>query len=269
MPSFLALRRFMAVCTLLVAACVAQAAHAKTVLITGANSGIGLELAKQYAAQGWTVIATHRRDQTPQTLAQLAAKHRNVRPERMDVQSPAEVRALAARLKDEPIDVLINNAGIYSLGDWMDRTNDSQRFGTLDYDSFDQFMRINVRGPVVVTESFVESLRKGGEKKVITVTSTIGTISTPEIAVNAFWYGISKAALNKATVTLAEVLKKDGITVVPMHPGAVRVEKQASLDAPGMIETPESARSMIATIAKLSMKDSGKFTNYDGTPLPW
>jgi NAD(P)-dependent dehydrogenase (short-subunit alcohol dehydrogenase family) len=269
MLSFSMVRRSVVACTLLVAACFAQPGLADTVLITGANSGIGLELATQYAAKGWTVIATHRRDKTPESLAELAAKHKNVRPEKMDVQSPTQVRALAARLRGEPVDVLINNAGIFSLGDWLDRTDNRQRFGTLDYDSFDQFMQINVRGPVLVTEAFVDNLRKGTRKKVISVTSTIGTISTPEVSVNAFWYGISKAALNKATVTLSAALKKDGITVVPMHPGAVRVEKQASLSAPGMIETPESARSMIATIDKLTLKDSGKFTNYDGKPLPW
>ena len=103
----------------------------------------------------------------------------------------------------------------------------------------------------------------------ITVTSTIGTISTPEVSTNAFWYGTSKAALNKATVTLAAVLKPDGIVVVPMHPGSVRVEKQASANVPGMIDTPDSARAMIRTIDSLTLKDSAKFTNYDGKPLPW
>jgi NAD(P)-dependent dehydrogenase (short-subunit alcohol dehydrogenase family) len=269
MPSFRTFRRFAIACAFFVTVCFAQAGYAATVLITGANSGIGLELAKQYAEKGWTVIATHRRDKTPESLAELAAKFKNVRPERMDVQSPDQVRALATRLRGEPIDVLINNAGIFSLGDWLDRADNRQRFGTLDYDSFDQFMQINVRGPVLVTEAFADNIRKGAQKKVISVTSTIGTISTPDVSVNAFWYGISKAALNKATVTLAAVLKKDGITVVPMHPGAVRVEKQASLSAPGMIETPESARGMIGTIDKLTLKDSGKFTNYDGKLLPW
>ena len=89
-------------------------ASADTVLITGANSGIGLEFAKQYAAKGWTVIATHRRSTTPKTLAELAAKHKNVRIERLDVTDLDSVNALAAKLKDVPIDVLINNAGVYN-----------------------------------------------------------------------------------------------------------------------------------------------------------
>ncbi|MEJ1963252.1 MAG: SDR family oxidoreductase [Gammaproteobacteria bacterium] len=269
MTSYTSLRRFAVLGALLVATCFATLSQAATVLITGANSGIGLEFAKQYAEKGWVVIATHRHPETPQSLAELGAKFKNVRAERMDVQSPDEVKALAARMRGQPIDVLINNAGIFSLGDWLDRADNRQHFGTLDFASFDQFMEINVRGPLLVTESFIDNVRAGAQKKVISITSTIGTISTPEVATNAFWYGISKAALNKATVTLAAVLKKEGIIVVPMHPGAVRVEKQASVKVPGMIETPDSVRAMIGTIDSLTMKESAKFLNYDGKPLPW
>ena len=247
----------------------ASLAQAATVLITGANSGIGLEFARQYAEKGWTVIATHRHSDTPKALAELSGKFKTVRVERMDVQKPDDVHALAAKMKGQPIDVLINNAGIFSLGDWLDRADNRQHFGTLDFASFDQFMEINVRGPVLVTESFIENVRASTQKKVISITSTIGTISTPEVATNAFWYGTSKAALNKATVTLAAVLKKDGVIVVPMHPGSVRVEKQAAAKVPGMIETPDSVRGMIRTIDALTLKDTGKFTNYDGKALPW
>ncbi|RPI60483.1 MAG: SDR family NAD(P)-dependent oxidoreductase, partial [Lysobacterales bacterium] len=128
------------------------AASADTALITGANSGLGLELVKQYAAKGWTVIATHRRDGVPESLASVVAEHPNVRVERMDVASIAEVRALATKLRGIPIDVLINNAGIYSdrgaCGDEACRGEDStQTFGNLDYELFDTIMAVNVRGP--------------------------------------------------------------------------------------------------------------------------
>lgn len=260
-------------CALLSAAVVAMAAAhvgaADTVLITGANSGIGLEFAKQYAAQGWTVIATHRRDTTPRELAELSGAHDNVRVEKMDVSSVEQVHALAAKLRGQPIDVLINNAGIFSFSDWMDETDHDQVFGTLNYEQFDEFMRINVRGPMLVSESFIENVKASKQKKIVMITSTIGTISTPEIAVQAFWYGTSKAALNKATVTLAEALKDTPVIVVPLHPGSVRVEKQAELHNPGMLETPDSVRFMIATIAELNKGDSGKFLLYDHSELPW
>lgn len=255
--------------SVIVALCFASLSQAATVLITGANSGIGLEFARQYAEKGWTVVATHRHSDTPKSLAELTGKFKAVRVERMDVQKPDDVHALATKMKGQPIDVIINNAGIFSLGDWLDRADKRQHFGTLDWASFDQFMEINVRGPLLVTESFIENVRAGAQRKVISITSTIGTISTPEVATNAFWYGTSKAALNKATVTLAAVLKKEGIIVVPMHPGSVRVEKQASANVPGMIETPDAVRGMIRTIDGLTLQDTGKFTNYDGKPLPW
>lgn len=244
-------------------------AAADTVLITGANSGIGLEFARQYAAQGWTVIATHRHDGPPESLVALNKQYPKVAVERMDVQSVAEVHALAAKLKGRPIDVLINNAGIFSLGDWLDRKDTRQHFGTLDYDSFDQFMEINVRGPILVSESFIDNVRAGHGKRIVAISSSIGTISTPDVAVNAFWYGTSKAALNKVMATLSSAVKSEGIIVVPMHPGAVRVEKQASVHVPGMIETPDSVAKMIATIGKLTPADSGQFTLYDGSRLPW
>jgi len=260
-------------CALLSAAIVAMAAArvggADTVLITGANSGIGLEFAKQYAAQGWTVIATHRRETTPRELAELVSAHDNVRVEKMDVSSVEQVHALAAKLRGQPIDLLINNAGIFSFSDWMDETDRNQVFGTLNYEQFDEFMRINVRGPMLVSESFIENVKASKQKKIVMITSTIGTISTPEIAVRAFWYGTSKAALNKATVTMAEALKDTPVIVVPLHPGSVRVEKQAELHNPGMLETPDSVRLMIATIAKLNKADSGKFLLYDHSELPW
>jgi NAD(P)-dependent dehydrogenase (short-subunit alcohol dehydrogenase family) len=151
----------------------------------------------------------------------------------------------------------------------MAPSDPNQQFGTLNYEQFDDFMHINVRGPLLVSEAFIDNVKAGGQKKIIMITSTLGTISTPEVATRIFWYGTSKAAQNKATATLAEVLKDTDMIVVPMHPGSVRVEKQAELKSPGMLETPDSVRQMMATIAKLSKRDSGKFLLYDGSGLPW
>ncbi|MEJ1962270.1 MAG: SDR family oxidoreductase [Gammaproteobacteria bacterium] len=241
-------------------------AGAETVLITGANSGIGLEFAKQYAEKNWTVIATHRHDDTPESLAKLVAQHPNVRVEKMDVASKDSVFGLAKKLRGQPIDVLINNAGVFCLCDWMDANDTSQRFGTLRYEDFDTIFETNVRGVIMVSEAFVENVKASGQKKIITISSTVGTISKP--GNRAFWYGASKAAVNKINVNLAEVLRSSNVIVVPMHPGAVLVEKQAAKKG-NFIETDYSIRQMIATIGKLKMSDSGKFTNYDGTGLPW
>jgi NAD(P)-dependent dehydrogenase (short-subunit alcohol dehydrogenase family) len=244
----------------------ANLASADTVLITGANSGIGLELAKQYAEKNWTVIAVHRRDTTPESLASLSKAHPNVRAEKMDVSNKQQVLALANKLKGVPIDVLVNNAGIFCLCDWMEQDN-SQRFGTLRYEDFEPIFDTNVKGTIMVSEAFVENVKASKQKKIINISSTVGTISTP--GTRAFWYGASKAAVNKITVNLAAVLKPSNVIVVPMHPGAVRVEKQATRQGDQFIETDFSVRNMIATIGKLKISDSGKFTNYDGKELPW
>jgi len=145
-------------------------ANAETVLITGANAGIGLEFAKQYAMRGSTVIATHRRDQTPETLAELSAEYANVRVERMDVSVHAEIDALAAKLADTPIDIVINNAAIWTIGDRNDPADRAaQGFGTLDYAQFDLFMRTNVAGPIKVAEAFFEQVKASEQKKIINI----------------------------------------------------------------------------------------------------
>src|SRR5262245_2870793 len=160
------------------------AARAETVFITGANSGIGLEFAKQYAAKGWTVIATHRRSQTPKTLAELSAKYSKVRIERLDVTSPDEANALAARMKDVSIDVLINNAGVYNdrakcaaedeacPGDWS-----TQTFGKFNYPLLDTIMAVNIKGPLVVTEAFYSNVKASALKKIVAISSSNGTLT--------------------------------------------------------------------------------------------
>ena len=244
-------------------------ARAETVLVTGANSGLGLEFSKQYAARGWTVIATHRRDTIPDTLAALSGQFDNVVVERMDVTVEAQVFGLAETLQGQPIDVLINNAGLRCLCDWMDASDTSQQFGSLRYDHFDPMMRVNVMGAAMVTEAFIEHVKASEQRKIIMMTSTYGAISDPVIARRGIWYGATKAALNKIVVTLAELLQPDGVIVVPMHPGSVLVEKQAERDLPGMIQPEYAIAQMIATIERLDIDDSGQFIQYDGTALPW
>jgi NAD(P)-dependent dehydrogenase (short-subunit alcohol dehydrogenase family) len=253
----------------LVASLVAFAAslelRAETVLVTGANSGIGLEFTKQYAAKGWTVIATHRRDDVPETLRAVRDEYPNVRVERMDVTSKPEIDALAAKLAGVPIDVLINNAGVYQV----DGTYANQQFGQLAFDKFEVFAETNVKGPMMVTQAFIDNVRAGGQKKIIAISSSHGSVTVPPLVEGAFWYGMSKAALNKVMATLSYVLDDEGITVVVLHPGAVLTEKQADLTFPGMIETTFSVSHMIDTIAALTIEDTGKFLVYDGSVQPW
>ena len=251
-------------------------ALAETVLITGSNQGIGLEFAKQYAARGWTVIATHRRETTPDSLAQLAAEYPQVRVERMDVTDAAQIEALAARLKGMPIDILLNNAGLVRT-DPLDKPggNTNQLFGTLDYKLLDDFIHTNVAGPLRICETFIENIKAGKQKKIVTISSAAGSITVPPFMPNGspipdhYWYRISKTALNSAMRLLSAQFKNDGVTVVMFHPGGVRVESFGDLDIPGL-ESPEAAiGKMIETIDDLSLKDSGRFMQNDGRDQPW
>jgi NAD(P)-dependent dehydrogenase (short-subunit alcohol dehydrogenase family) len=268
-------RRFVvsgALCCWLIAS---SAAFSQTVLITGANSGLGLELAKQYAAKGWTVIATHRRSEIPESLAAVVAEHPNVRVERMDVASIDEVEALAAKLEGEPIDVLINNAGVYAdrsvcQGDEACRGEGrTQSFGNMDYELFDTIMAVNVRGPLVVSENFLANVRASGQKKIVAISSTNGSVSQPLGGSGAISYRASKAALNRAFQLVAAHEKPEAVIVLLLHPGAVLTERQANLDFPGMIEMEPSVRGMIDVIENATLADSGRFIQYDGTTAPW
>lgn len=242
---------------------------AETVLITGSNSGLGLEFAKEYAAKGWTVIATHRRDSIPATLKKLSGKFANVRVERMDVTKFDEIDALAAKLKDEPIDVLINNAGIAELGEFKGIGNNTrQAFGTLNYDDYEIMDKVNVRGPIKVAEAFYPNVKASKQKKIIAISSAAGMVSTPQRG-GMYWYGMNKAALNKLMVTLAADVKKDGVSVAMFHPGGVKVEKFADLNFPGMISPQESISGMIKVIDGLTVENTGKFWSHTGETMPW
>ena len=179
---------------------------------------------------------------------------------------------LAQKLRHQPIDVLINNAGIFCLCDWMDESDTSQVFGSLKFDDFAPIMEVNVRGVAMVSEAFIQHVKASNQKKIVTITSTLGSLSNPEAGLSALWYGASKAAANRLNVAIAATVRKDNVIVVPIHPGSVRVEKQAGVDKtvnPQVLEVPFSVSQMIATIDKLTMSRSGKVLRYDGVELPW
>jgi NAD(P)-dependent dehydrogenase (short-subunit alcohol dehydrogenase family) len=257
----------------LVAACstLVLPSRAETVLITGANAGIGLEFTRQYAERGSTVIATHRRDETPETLVALQAEYPNVRVERMDVSVHAEIDALAAKLENMPIDILINNAAIWTIGDRNDPADRAaQAFGTLDYEQFELFMRTNVAGPLKVAEAFIENVKAGEQKKIVNLSSLGGSNSLrarqPD---QLIWYRATKAALNNVMRSLTTELEDDGIIVLLFHPGGVRTERLAALGSRASLMPEESIGDMISIIDKLTMEDTGKFLFHDGRPAPW
>jgi len=253
-------------------------AFAETVMITGANSGIGLELTRQYVAKGWTIIATHRRAEVPKSLAEIASSYGKLRIERLDVTNVDQVQALAKKLANVPIDVLINNAGVYNdrgscapedencPGDWSTQTFGKMRFGLLD-----TIMAVNVKGPLLVSESFYSNLKAGTQKKLVAISSSNGTL-TGENPVHGgtIFYRTSKAALNRAMQIVAASVKEDGVTVLLLNPGPTLTEHQAYLkDYKGMLKTSFTVENMIRTIDQATIRDTGKFLRYDGVTEPW
>jgi len=250
-------------------------AMAETVLITGANQGIGLEFAKEYAARGWTVIATHRRTTTPEELAMLAAKYPKVRIERMDVTDAGQIETLGAKLEGMPIDVLLSNAGLVRT-DPLDKPggNTNQIFGTLDFKLLDDFIHTNVAGPLKICETFLPNVKASRQKKIVAISSAAGSITVPPFMPNGspvpdhYWYRISKAALNSSMRLLSATLKKDGITVVMFHPGGVQVESFGNFHAPGFVPPEEAIGKMLKTIDGLTLQDTGRFMDNDGKDHP-
>jgi NAD(P)-dependent dehydrogenase (short-subunit alcohol dehydrogenase family) len=239
-----------------------------TVLITGASAGIGLEFAKQYAAKGWTVIATHRHENTPQALATAAAKSAHIYPERLDVTVESQAHALAVKLDGAPIDLLINNAGVaYD----ENLSLETQEFGKLCFPLFHRIFTTNVMGPLLVTEALHSNLLAGIQKKVVCISSTNGSLTDPLPGASGTFYRASKAALNRAMINVAEAVRDDGISVLLMHPGAVLTEKNVRFGEPypGMISMELSVHHMIETITRLGPEHSGRFLRYDGEELPW
>jgi NAD(P)-dependent dehydrogenase (short-subunit alcohol dehydrogenase family) len=252
---------------------------AETVLITGANSGLGLEFTKQYAAKGWNVIATHRRRDMPETLAEVVSQYPKVRVETLDVTDVAQARALAARLADVAVDVLINNAGVYNdrsgcasgdeacPGDWS-----TQSFGQMNYELLDTIMDVNIKGPLVVSEAFYPNVKAGTLKKIVAISSSNGTITgeLPNPRPGATFYRMSKAALNREMQIVAASVKPDGVTVVILNPGPTLTERQEYLRGnPIMIEAAFTVENMIRTIERTTLEESGRFWRYDGVPEAW
>ena len=249
-------------------------ALADTVLITGANSGIGLEFATQYAADGWHVVATHRRDTTPDSLAQLAAEYDNVQIEKIDVTDMATATAVAQKLNGMPIDILINNAGIVG-----EITDPGQQFGNLDFDAYPRYIDVNVAGPLRVSEAFYDNVVASEQKKIVAISSISGSIGSRHGRLGGggggpparYWYDTSKAALNMAFTALANDAINDGVSVAVYQPGLVLVERTRKYGFPEEFYTSvdESVSNLRERFAELSPATTGQFWNHNGGTLSW
>jgi NAD(P)-dependent dehydrogenase (short-subunit alcohol dehydrogenase family) len=236
-----------------------------TTLITGANRGLGLEFARQYAAEGWRVFAGARDPSRADELQALAARWpETVRVEALDVTDAASVAALAGRLAGQPIDLLVNNAG-------RGGQPGADVLGRIDYDLWSELLAANTLGPMRVTEALIENIAGSEKKQVVTITSGLGSLSVlasgdiPGFG-PAYQYRTSKAAVNMAMLALAHEVRPRRITVVLFSPGWVRTD-MGGPNAP--LTPPESIAGMRRVIAGLTLEQSGRFLNHDGTEVPW
>src|SRR5688572_10861626 len=244
---------------------VASGSKPGTILITGSNRGLGLEFVKQYAAGGWTVIATARNPESATELRALAVKNNKIAVEKLDVLDGAAIKALAAKYQGRRIDLLLNNAGV--LGDLKGQT-----LGSLDYAEFEEVMAVNVFGALAVSEAFREHVAASDQKKIVSITSRSGIISLPGSR-GPYFYRASKVALNMVMRVLADDLRGRGIVVALVSPAPTETDMLRQLIGPEGAARQARPENVIAGLMKvidgLTLANSDKPIYFDGTVLPW
>jgi NAD(P)-dependent dehydrogenase (short-subunit alcohol dehydrogenase family) len=227
-----------------------------SMMITSANRGLGLEFARQYAADGWRIFAACRNPDAADDLHELT-RTGSVTVFPMDVTDLSSVRHTAEGLNDESIDVLLNSAGITG--------KPGQRTGHIDYESWEQVLNVNTLGPLRVTEAFVEHVARSERKLIVTITSGLGSL-TDNTSGGSIPYRSSKAAVNMAMRSAAIDLAPRGIACVLVNPGWVKTD----MGGPGAPLTPsESVAALKSLIATFGLAHSGKFFHYDGREYAW
>ncbi|WP_150912740.1 SDR family oxidoreductase [Marinobacter halotolerans] len=219
----------------------------KTAVITGANRGIGLELARQFADRGFAIIGVCR-----QTSDELDAVADTV-IEGIDVTIDDNVQSLVSQLKGTTIDLLINNAGLLQ----------DEKLGSIDFDSIRTQMEINAYAPLRVAEALAPRIPEGG--KIANITSRMGSIADNDSG-GRYGYRASKAALNAFGKSLAMDLKPRGIAVAQLHPGYVQTRM---VNFGGLISPEESAKGLAERIDGLNLENTGSFWHSNGEELPW
>jgi len=234
-----------------------------TILITGANRGLGLEFARQYAADNWHVLAASRQPEKSAELKQLTALHPAVALHRLDVTDDSSVQDLADKLDGKTIDVLLHSAGIYP--------REGQHIGEIDYDGWREALDTNLFGVLRVTEALLDNVAGSERKQIAAISTSLSSLryvqdGSVAQAGTSYQYRASKTALNMALSILAKELEPRGISVVLLDPGWVKTD-MGGPHAP--LSPKESIAGMRKVLSGNPMENSGKFLGHDGMPRPW
>ena len=226
-----------------------------TVLITGANRGLGLKFTELYAKKKFNVFATCRTPNNADGLLELADKNNQISVLPLDVGIYEEVENLAETIKASPIDILINNAGIWR----------SSTLGSINRQAWLESFTINSIAPYEVTQALLPNIKKGSLKKVVSITSKMGSIDD-NTSGSSYIYRSSKSALNMVMRSLQHDLSSYGIATLTLHPGWVQTD-MGGMNA--LINDEQSVSGMINVIDKLNIENTGRFIDYDGKPISW
>lgn len=238
-------------------------ADANTLLITGANRGIGLEFVTQYGAQGWNIIATARKPGDAAALKALAAENKQIVIEQLDVTDFGRMQALQANYAEQPIDLLLSNAGITPKYKSAFRT-----LKGIDWDMTLKSLEVNAIAPLQLAHTFMSNVMASEQKKIVIISSKAGSFELGPKMPMMYSYRASKTALNMYMYTLSFETKKKDVILTLLSPGQVNTVQGMKL--PNAIETDESVAKMRTVIDSLTMEQNGKFLDYaDGAELGW
>ncbi|MGY6275524.1 SDR family oxidoreductase [Methylomonas sp. MgM2] len=230
----------------------------QTVLITGANRGLGLEFCRQYAAAGWRVIAACRNPSVAADLKLLSEAYPDLQTAALDVSDFSQIEALSKQLAGENIDVLLNNAGVYP-------DKPGRGFGHIDYQAWLDGFTINSMAPVKLAEVFLPHIQRSQKKLIVNISSLMGSMSDNQSG-GSLLYRSSKAGLNAVMKSLSIDLLPYSIGVLILHPGWVLTDMGGKN---ALIGVEESVTGMRRRIEDFALERSGSFLKYDGSALPW
>jgi len=228
------------------------------ILITGASRGMGLEMVRDGMEQGWDVLACCRHPHNAEKLLSLAQlSNGRVSVHLADMSELATIQALAYELRNEAIDMLINNAGVYG--------SDKNSFGRVDVLDWIETFKVNSIAPLKTSEALIEQVAMGKNKVIACLSSKMASMDDNGSG-GSYIYRSSKAALNAVVKSMSIDLRDRNITCVALHPGWVKTDMGG---ANAEISTRESVEAMFKTLLSLTMDDSGRFIDIDGSDIKW